>query len=293
MNRYDDFEHRRYERETRGGDYSRARRPSSHAAAGYATSSNLDISDHTREERPRRVRPRQTANFISLYPSVHNLPEIPSAAVVFSKVGRKRAPDHYNDSAPAENDVRRSTLESYHQEPQREQQSPNPVEEDESVSFERPLVEVAPGHWVELRGSEETWSALQRNFSRKVNCFCCETPMKVIADAAMVLCPECRMICPLDDVVGGRGLGLGVKLLKEEEEISSASFHSEKSTNTASYHSEKSSSTKGKKDAELKDDTDSGHSIHCKRNPTTNLGARNSPERRERSQSPRVVPRYR
>lgn len=289
MNRYNDFEHRRYERETRGGDYSSA--PAYAAAAGYATSSNLNISDHGREERPRRVRPRRTANFKSLYPSVHNLPEVPTAAVVFSKVGRKRASNADNSANYHISDDRRSTFDSPHREHQQQQQqgqhsSPNPVEEEDDSSFERPLVEVAPDHWVELRGSEETWSALQRNFCRKVDCFCCETSMRVIADAAMVLCPECRMICPLDDG-GGRGLGLGVKVHKEakDDAIPDASFHSE---NTASLHSGKS-----KKEADLKDDTDSGHSIHCKRAPTTNLGARTSPTRRERSESPRVVPRYR
>lgn len=281
MNRYNDFEHRSYERATRGGDYSRAS-----GSAGYATSSpNLDISDHKREERPRRIRSRRAANFQSLYPSVHNLPDIPSAAVVFSKVGRKRAPE--TTETATSNDERQSTFESHHHHQAQHPSSPNPVEEDEgAVPFDRPLVEVAPGHWVELRGSEETWAALQRGFSRKLNCFCCETSMKVIADAAMVLCPECRMICPLESEGGaeGTGLGLGVKVQKlpEEEEISAASFHSEKSC----------ISHKGKKDGELKDDTDSGHSIHCKRPPTTNLGARTSPSR-ERSESPRVVSNYR
>ena len=110
-------------------------------------------------------------------------------------------------------------------------------------------MEVSPGYWVELRGSHETWEALQRGFSIEVNCPCCLAHLMVIADADLALCPDCRMVIPIpqhrpNDSQGNskvnRGLGLGVKMTpKQKTEIRNrlnlqGSFSKENSSSKAS-----------------------------------------------------------
>jgi len=58
-------------------------------------------------------------------------------------------------------------------------------------------VEICPGHYAALRGSEETWGAIQRGFCSNVNCFNCGLALVCIADAEYVLCPECRVVSPV------------------------------------------------------------------------------------------------
>jgi hypothetical protein len=183
-----------------------------------------------------------------LYPSTRNMPDIPLAAVVFNKTKTlKHVHEHehehehvppssydgnstpeykrhesYQSQSPSLSPSLSSSSSVYennhrshnsHHSPQPQHQHLNPVEDDETIpnpNFERPLVEVAPGQWVELRGSEETWHAVQRNYTRKVECFSCTIQMHAIQDAALVLCPECRMIVPFND--DGEGLGLGVRV---------------------------------------------------------------------------------
>jgi hypothetical protein len=86
-----------------------------------------------------------------------------------------------------------------------EQLLPSHDEED------RTLVEVMPGTFVPLRGSAETWEAVQSGHITRTTCFSCMTRLVCIDDADMVMCPECQLISPVDGGVGGGGLGLGMK----------------------------------------------------------------------------------
>jgi hypothetical protein len=83
----------------------------------------------------------------------------------------------------------------------------------------RPIeLEISPGVFAPLRGSEETWRAIQAGNVETVVCVCCCNRIQCIADAEYVLCPECRVVSP----VGGpyrerpasgqhiRGVGLGL-----------------------------------------------------------------------------------
>jgi hypothetical protein len=73
------------------------------------------------------------------------------------------------------------------------------------------MIEVTPGVYVRLRGADETWrrwlchcswvvAALRRAFALKI--------------AAFVLCPDCRVISPMEDKfeVEEGGVGLGFKV---------------------------------------------------------------------------------
>jgi hypothetical protein len=88
-------------------------------------------------------------------------------------------------------------------------------------------LEIEPGVMSHLRGSKETWRAIQRGYTVDVVCFACMTALVCIADAEYVLCPDCRTVSPAawgaedrkcpakyqyaerpDQYVGGVGLGL-------------------------------------------------------------------------------------
>jgi hypothetical protein len=91
----------------------------------------------------------------------------------------------------------------------------------ESVAPSDPLeVEVFPGVFMMLRGSEETWQAVQANHICNAYCICCGSSLYCIRDADFVLCPDCRAISPVysasddssklrDAKRAGGGVGLG------------------------------------------------------------------------------------
>lgn len=88
-----------------------------------------------------------------------------------------------------------------------------------------PMIEVAPGKLLRLRGAEETWHAIRNDFYSPCMCFCCEQTLFCIKDANCVLCPTCRVVGPLEqghqeDYDGGVGLGVTMKdLAKWQSEI--------------------------------------------------------------------------
>jgi hypothetical protein len=57
-------------------------------------------------------------------------------------------------------------------------------------------LEISPGVFAPLRGSDETSNAIKLGFFSNVDCFVCSTSLICIADADYVLCPECRVVGP-------------------------------------------------------------------------------------------------
>jgi hypothetical protein len=72
-------------------------------------------------------------------------------------------------------------------------------------------LEIAPGHYARLRGADETWACVERDFYMPVTCFACTSELCCIQDATYVLCPNCRVVSPMDGMEpthdGGVGLG--------------------------------------------------------------------------------------
>lgn len=77
-----------------------------------------------------------------------------------------------------------------------------------------PLVEVSPGVFMNLRGSSETWQALQAGRVTVTTCQLCCQLLRCVQDAECVLCPTCRVVSPLQGTCTGsrRGLGLGLRI---------------------------------------------------------------------------------
>jgi hypothetical protein len=84
---------------------------------------------------------------------------------------------------------------------------------DYTPASTRAELEIAPGVFAALRGSQETMNAIREGDYVDVKCFCCAAKLLCISDAEYVLCPDCRVVSPLLDLpgkcdVGGVGLGL-------------------------------------------------------------------------------------
>lgn len=87
------------------------------------------------------------------------------------------------------------------------------------------MIQVAPGVKVPLRGSEETWEAINEDFYVPCICIGCQTTLCVIQDAAYLLCPSCRTISPMeghfvDHTLAGVGMGFRLEeLMRWQNEI--------------------------------------------------------------------------
>jgi hypothetical protein len=81
-------------------------------------------------------------------------------------------------------------------------------------TWDRLQVELIPGHFVPLIGSDETWQAFCADNVIDIECSSCQMFLYCKSTAEMVMCPECRMVSPIDDVgLGAEGLGLGLSVV--------------------------------------------------------------------------------
>ena len=94
-------------------------------------------------------------------------------------------------------------------------------------------IEVSPGIFLPLRGSQETMAAVNSGRAIPVNCMACQASLRCVPDCQLVLCPDCRILSPVEDdrmyhsmsavasnwdcdemsatVPNRRGVGLGLK----------------------------------------------------------------------------------
>lgn len=74
------------------------------------------------------------------------------------------------------------------------------------------MIEIVPGVRARLRGARETKSCIARDFYIPAMCFSCNLDIFSIMDANYVVCPQCRVVSPLEggadmEYEGGVGLG--------------------------------------------------------------------------------------
>jgi hypothetical protein len=101
------------------------------------------------------------------------------------------------------------------EEPYRQGGAPPP----QSLRDTRTLVEVVPGEFVPLRGSGETWQAIQAGRVMNTSCACCFLKMLVLEHVDLVMCSGCRVISPVNEGRGGGGLGLGMAIEDARKEL--------------------------------------------------------------------------
>jgi hypothetical protein len=83
-------------------------------------------------------------------------------------------------------------------------------------------VEVAPGVFLPLHGSQETLSSMQEGQLVSCACFACTLTIMCVPQASYVLCPDCRVVSPVERSADptitklaatlSGGVGLGMKL---------------------------------------------------------------------------------
>ncbi|CAB9518728.1 expressed unknown protein [Seminavis robusta] len=84
-----------------------------------------------------------------------------------------------------------------------------------SNTSEAVMVDIAPGVQAPLRGTQETYKAVSKDYYANVSCFGCSMELCCIADVSYVVCPECKVISPLEGILfegketQRHGLGLG------------------------------------------------------------------------------------
>ena len=77
------------------------------------------------------------------------------------------------------------------------------------------MIDIAPGVQAPLRGAQETRKAVSKDFYSNVSCFGCSLELCCIADVSYVVCPECKVISPIEELmfegkeVNRHGLGMG------------------------------------------------------------------------------------
>ena len=79
-------------------------------------------------------------------------------------------------------------------------------------------IEIAPGIKLPLRGSEETWKAIEEGQITVTNCVSCQQELHCVLDAQLVVCPDCTILSPVDQSyhyagtsADRYGVGLGIK----------------------------------------------------------------------------------
>jgi hypothetical protein len=77
-------------------------------------------------------------------------------------------------------------------------------------------IQVSDGVYMTLRGSKETQAAYDHGLCIEATCFVCDISLACVPDCDAVVCPQCRMISPVEAVSRSRfhkgGVGLGIML---------------------------------------------------------------------------------
>jgi hypothetical protein len=71
---------------------------------------------------------------------------------------------------------------------------PNPRQQP---YFRYPTIEIQPGVYERLRGSEETLRAIETGHVTICDCLVCNSCLVTIGDAEFVLCPDCKVVSPI------------------------------------------------------------------------------------------------
>jgi hypothetical protein len=141
--------------------------------------------------------------------------------------GRSRSYDYQDDPQQLQQqqylDSDDQGYDSYSYSSRHEREDPHrqggPPPPSQSLRDTRTLVEVVPGEFVPLRGSGETWQAIQAGRVMNTSCSCCFLKMLVLEHVDLVMCPGCRVISPVNEGRGGGGLGLGMAVDDARKEL--------------------------------------------------------------------------
>lgn len=86
-----------------------------------------------------------------------------------------------------------------------------------------PMIEIAPGLRLPLRGAEETTDAIRKHYISPNTCFACSKTIYCIKDAEYFICPSCYVVSPAEQgdrhaKLDGVAIGLTLSDLAREQE---------------------------------------------------------------------------
>lgn len=90
------------------------------------------------------------------------------------------------------------------------------------------LIDVAPGVKSPLRGSNETWEAIRADFYMPALCLGCQATIFCIQDAGFVICPTCKTVSPMDDIIDKETAGVGLGFTYKDLVRWQAEIHGER-----------------------------------------------------------------
>jgi len=157
--------------------------------------------------------PRRSSAVPGAFPSVSSPPRpkppLPSWVESPDKLARKMKGKCVLGESSSYQSTSQTSLQSdtpyvdiYRQESMRSVQSTysaGPARAEEEDDNTRSRIEVAPGHYMPLRGSAETMAAVESGMARTVSCMACQARLLCVPDAELVICPDCRLLSPLPE----------------------------------------------------------------------------------------------
>lgn len=174
----------------RNGTYPMMRAPGSHMHPGSNRHLPQNVMRQMLQGPPRHMPPPQAMNYNG--PNDGYMPE-----------------KQINNQTPRNPPMNQSSNRS----------SQTPPSTSTSTSTGKKLtVEVGPDISMPLRGADETWKAIEDGKVTITSCISCQIELNCVADAQLVICPECTMMSPVDQtdesekgVFARYGVGVGVK----------------------------------------------------------------------------------
>ncbi|CAB9520343.1 expressed unknown protein [Seminavis robusta] len=73
-------------------------------------------------------------------------------------------------------------------------------DDEKSAEKRAQELEIEPGFFLPLRGTDETMAAVKTGFVEEIFCQACDVELLCIADASMCVCPECKCVSPVDGI---------------------------------------------------------------------------------------------
>ena len=132
---------------------------------------------------------------IHKYPTLGEASRLPSSRH-FSIVLDEEFDDHEEDRKPAATIAEDSP--TVHEEEPLQETSVDQEHELDSERNDMVEIEIFPGVFKSLRGSQETQHAWDNGLCAQVSCVVCEAELAYVWDCEFVICPTCRAVVPVD-----------------------------------------------------------------------------------------------
>jgi hypothetical protein len=205
---------------TSSGGGSKEKRQQSASTETYSVSSSAGSPSH---KRPPTLQRLKSSDLLDTKPAAVMRPAATPGAVEVNHAPYfvqqyediPRHNHHYGGGGGASSSSQASVAS------RRSRQHPSGSAPAPAAAFPRMELEVSPGIFLPLHGSEETYAALRTDRLCATYCLACETPLFCVEYAAQVLCPACRVVSPVftheaprrndyDSQTHPSGVGLGM-----------------------------------------------------------------------------------